>query len=712
MTRKITKEMKRENLLVEIGTEEIPARFLKEASLLFRNLLEAFLKENHISYDEKNVKNLFTPRRLTLFIPEMILMQSEKVEKVKGPPVSIALDAQGVWTQAAQAFASKNGVSLDQLIREKTEKGEYLFAEKKIRGRLTAVLLKENLGTLVQKIRFPKSMRWENRDIYFARPIRWLIALLGSKVIPFQVGDLTAGRVSWGYRWAQNPKVTIPRANLSLYQKLLKSKGVYVDIAERLNLIHQNAKKVLGTSLKISPDDEDLLMEVANLVEFPNAAVGLFEKRFLSLPPQVLSMAVKYHQKYIPIYSNGELTDRFLTVFNGPRSIVRTVLLGNERVLRARLTDAAFFWEQDQKKKLSERVEDLKHVVFQEKLGTYFDKKERLLHFVDLLKDQLKNENESNSPNPSSFEKLKRAINLCKADLVTSMVGEFPALQGIIGSEYAHLSGEDREVAQAIGEHYLPLSGSEGNLPKTLLGSYLAFLDKLDSVVASFKMGLMPTGSQDPYGLRRLGSGLLRILYEKGISLTLTLFIERGLKQAPIKDISPEPLLKFFAERLENLFLSLGFHHDLVRAVVAQQSQNPSKAYQILKELKGVQEEPFFQEAITLVERTSNILKGAPVQDGSVDETLLKEPQEIELYRTYQSNYDSVFHLAQTGAFAKATSEYARIFGPCVHAFFDKVLVNVKEEPVRQNRFRLLKKIHGLYANQIADISKLGKILS
>lgn len=691
-----------ENLLIEIGTEEIPARFLQQAALGFKGLVVKFFQENRIAFDENNVKVLFTPRRLTVFFPQVASCQKDYTQSIKGPPVSVAVDAQGQWTKAALAFAERQGSEARCLVRKSVEKGEYVFVEKHSKGQSTFTLLKENLGRLICGIRFPKSMRWGTGNIFFARPISWVVALLGAKVVPFKLESLASGRVSRGFRWAKNPKLSIPKADLFSYLKAMKSKGVWADFEERLTFIREELQKVLGKNMTLHEEDHDLLIELSNLVECPNVGIGDFDPEFLRIPQALLATAVRYHQKYLPLYDrvSGKLLPKFAVIFNGPKNVSQKVVRGNQRVLRARLADAAFFWDQDQKKKLSDRVEDLKQVVFQEKLGTYFDKKERLVFFAALLSDRLKLDQ-------TLASQLKQSAVLCKADLVTAMVGEFPALQGIMGGEYAHVSGEDFKIAEAIREHYLPLSGSEGALPKTQLGALLALIDKLDTVIVSFKAGLMPTGSQDPYGLRRLSSGLLRILYEHKIPLSLDDLIQKGFELAPHASTSSEAVIKFFQERLENLFLALGFHHELVRAVVERQSNCPSKAYEMARAIQGIMDKPFLLKAVAVIERTSNILKGQAVLDGPIQEALLKEPEEIALYRGVQSNYDSISNLIQSGDFAQATHAYAEAFSEPVHLFFDKVLVNVPEVDVRKNRLILLKKIHALYADKIADLSKI-----
>ncbi|MBI1869721.1 MAG: glycine--tRNA ligase subunit beta [Chlamydiae bacterium] len=689
--------------LIEIGTEEIPARFLEDASRHLRNLMETFFKERQMGYDVNNVKVLFTPRRLTLFIPDLALIQPDKVEWLKGPPVTIACDPEGKWTQAAQAFAARQGADTSSLTRKQTEKGEYVFIECRTQGGKTKKILEENLAGLIQKIKFPKSMKWGEGEIYFARPIRWILSLLGNEIIRFKLDTITSDRLSLGCRWQKNPKVIIAKADLVLYQKQLKAKDVYPDFEERFSLIKKSIEKTLGKNQKIHEEDMDLLRGVTNLVEFPNVGIGKFEERFLKIPSQVLSTVIQYHQKYLPIYEKGKLLPQFVFVFNGPRKILKTVIQGNERVLRARLSDAAFFWENDQKKSLETCVNDLKTVVFQEKLGTYFDKKERLLSLISFLKTEGKMDG-------ALSQKLMQAAELCKADLVTGMVGEFTSLQGTIGAEYASISGEDPEIVEAIREHYLPLSGTEGELPKSLLGSWLSFLDKLDTVISTHKLGLMPTGSQDPYGLRRLSSGILRIHTEKGFTFSLNSILEQGLRQFPVKDVLVGPLLDFFKERLENLFLAQNFDHQLVRAVLEDPILIPSLKSKILKALSQIQNQSFFQEALTVVERTGRILKGQKIAEREVKEDVLKESAEIELYRSYKSNYGSIVQLIESEKFVEATSLYAQVFSKPVHVFFDEVLVNAPEESLKQNRSVLLKRIHELYSMRITDISKLAKM--
>lgn len=690
------------SLLLEIGTEEIPARFVQNASNLFKDLVVKLLKGERIPFEEEGVESAFTPRRLAVFVSKVSKMQQDRIELIKGPPLAVALDPQGKWTQAAVSFSNRQGVSLQNLVRKTGEKGEYLYAEKTIAGKSSAEILKERLGALIQEIKFPKSMHWDEGALYFSRPVRWLVALFGTQVLKAKLGPLESGRASFGYRWAKDFKFSLERGDWALYLRELRKRGVVADFDERLKLIQGLIKKLLGASKKIHEEDFDLLVEVANLVECPNVALGRFDEKYLKIPPQVLSTVIKYHQKYLPVYE--ACTDRllpcFVLIFNGPRSNTKTVIQGNEKVLRARLADAAFFWEQDRKVKFSDGVPLLKNVVFQEKLGSYHDKVERLVRLAQFLRGVLNLSSEN-------LAKLERSALLCKADLVTQMVGEFTSLQGVIGEEYVRASGEDPEIALAIREHYLPGSGMEGSLPTSFIGALLALIDKLDTVVGCFQVGLAPSGSQDPYGLRRHSSGILRILYEKNISVSLKDCIHKCNEIYGFAGANSESLYKFFQERLENLFLANGFNHEIVRSVIARQSHNPAIAYKIVKDLQKASNEAFFPKAVTIVERTYNISKGQAIDEGLIDENQLKEPEELELYRAYKSNYDGISKLISAGNFFQATSSYADVFYAPVHVFFDKVLVNVEEEALRQNRYRLLKHIHELYASQIADLSKI-----
>ncbi|MDP3981915.1 MAG: glycine--tRNA ligase subunit beta [Chlamydiota bacterium] len=698
-------DLQTSDLLVEIGTEEIPARFLCSAQEQFLHALLDQLKANAISvaFEKGSSEKLFTPRRLAVFIPGIPVCQDDRTEQIKGPPAKIAYHADGTLTDVAKAFAAKHRVKTSQLVKLSTPKGEYLFVSRLIKGVPTEKVLPDILCSVIEGLRFPKTMRWGPGGMRFARPIRWLMAVFGEKPIRVKLRSLSSGKISRGHRVLSNKTLMIGKADRSLYKDLLREHGVVVDFDERRYLIQEKILQILGKNRRILDEDQALLDEVTNLVEWPEVALGSFDPRMLSLPEEILVTAMRHHQRYFAVFeqNDGPIKPEFLLVYNGAKQMEDQVVKGNERVLRARLADAAFFWNEDSKKSLSEQVPLLKHVLFQESLGSYFDKTQRLVRLAHKVSENLKLTQQDR-------DHLERACHLSKADLVSEMVKEHPVLQGIMGRVYARKSGEEAAVCVAIGEQYLPVTGSDGVLPESQIGAILALIDKMDTLTGCFHAGLEPTGSQDPYGLKRGGQGLLRILYEKSFALDLDTLVKDTVEGYGLCDDGLcKRILAFLKERLQQLFLSREFPHDMIKAVLETQYRYPSKAFDILCALNGIKEKSYLKEAITVVERTFNISKHAALADLRIDETLLQQEEEIALYRSYQSHYDEFLRLAGQRQYREATQLYSQVFAIPTHAFFDKVLVNVEETGLKNNRLALCQSIYQLYAKEIADLSKL-----
>ena len=505
-------------LLLEIGTEEIPAGFVSQALSDLKELVRKEFEANRIDF--KGIRTLGTPRRIVLSIESVSEKQRDEETKRIGPSKAAAFDEKGTPTKAAIGFAKGQSVAVDSLEVIQTEKGEYVCAVKRETGRSTLEILSRLLPGVVLAIPFQKSMRWAEVPIRFARPIHWILSLFGGEVIPFEIGDVRSGNITYGHRFMSPDPIVV--SDFKTYLQKLGQASVIVDPAERKKKIEEGmireGARVSGKVLK----DEDLLNEVNFLVEYPLPLCGSFDEKFLRLPREVVIHSMKEHQRYFPLMDDhGRLLPHFICISNIVPRDEKVVVKGNERVLKARLSDAAFFFEDDLKTPLEKRVEELKKVVFQAKLGTSYEKVMRFKNLASWIAERI---------DPKVRLSVERAAFLCKADLVTGMVGEFPKLQGIVGKEYARLSGERAEVSEAIYEHYLP--GFSGDrLPSNPVGDIVSLADKMDTIVGCFGVGLLPSGTADPFGLRRQALGIIRILLEKEYSLSIIELLEESGRQ-------------------------------------------------------------------------------------------------------------------------------------------------------------------------------------
>ncbi|CAG0940886.1 partial glycyl-tRNA synthetase beta chain, partial [Candidatus Brocadiaceae bacterium] len=545
------------DLLFEIATEEIPASYitpaLNQIKILFTERAEKHRLETHSLYFAG------TPRRLTLFVRGLPQRQESITEEIQGPAASIAFDKTGNPTRAGLGFARSQGIDISNLHIKKTSKGEYCFAFKKVEGRETLHILPEILTEIIRTISFPKSMKWKGNNLFFARPIRSILALFGDKVVPMEINGIKADKFIFGHPFLSGKRIEIPTADWDLYKRLLKQENVVADITERRETLRTKITQLMapyGTTI----DDEALLDEVTNLVEYPNAIECSFDEEFLDIPANVIETAMKEHQRYFPIKKrDGKLFNKFIAVLNRNESNAGTTVQGNERVLKARLSDARFFWKEDRKVPLERRVEDLKNLAFLEKLGNYRDRTDRIVKLSGFLSHRLINLNKLSIEDVTLVE---RAALLCKADLPTQMVGEFPSLQGIMGKEYAEWDGEEPSVALAIAEHYMPRFAAD-NIPASKIGAVVGLADKFDTISSCFALNLIPTGSQDPYSLRRHAYGIIRIIEEHGFTLELREVLCKSLSLLPLfseKEISGEHAIvheksvsaikEFFRDRL------------------------------------------------------------------------------------------------------------------------------------------------------------------
>ncbi len=673
-------------LLIEIGSEEIPARFISVGLSLLKEGLVRLLETSSISYGA--ILEYATPRRLALLVDGVAGQQDDRTTETLGPPKKAAYDADGNPTKAATGFARSLNIDVKDLTIMKTERGEYVSATIKEKGRPSAQVLSEELPKLISSLHLPKSMKWGNSDLRYFRPIQWILALLGDEVISFELDTIRAGNISYGHRFLSPAPVTI--SDPFSYLHSLKQNCVLADPAERKDAIRHGIRQIESIAGCSIHRDDDLLETVTNLVEHPTAVLGRFDDKYLALPKELLITVMKAHQKYFSMEDrDGSMKSSFIVISNMNSAVNDTVSRGAERVLRARLEDARFYFIQDRKTPLWDNVEKLKKVTFQEKLGNLYEKVTRISLISTFLAEQL---------DPELMKNVQRASMLCKADLVTGVVGEFPELQGYIGMIYAEGSNEDHDVASAIYEHYLPrFSGDK--LPSGKIGTLVSLADKMDNIASFFYLGLIPTGSEDPFALRRQAAGIIHILQDIASPFPLDLLIDNALKNLePSDEKRAEPaagILRFFIQRLEGILAARGHSHDIINAALAKTGLNIADINQRIQSLESLKKEEGFPALLTAAKRVYNILSG--VRPGDVKEDLLSEPSEIELFNVAGSVMDGLSPADFQGLF--------RLEKP-VNSFFEKVLVMDKDPLIRENRLKLLMSVRNVF-DTLGDFSKL-----
>jgi glycyl-tRNA synthetase beta chain len=680
--------------LLEIGTEEIPSRFVGPALEKMKELFTQLLASGRIA-SAGEIRTYGTPRRLVLHAPELDERQADVSKEVVGPPKKIAYDTDGKPTKAALVFAEKNNVSVDSLGTKSTDKGEYVVARIDEKGGDTTAWLSQAVPGFILSIPFPKSMRWMDKDIRFARPIHWVLALYGGATVDFQLNGIKSGNVSRGHRF-MSPGAFLVK-DFKSYQLQAEPNFVVIDPEVRRQRIVKQVEELAKAKNGAVLDDPGLVDEVMNLVEYPVAVMGSFNKDFLRVPKEVLITAMREHQRYFSVVdSQGSLLPYFITISNTRAEDMGVVQAGNERVLTARMSDAAYFFDHDMKTPLADRVEGLKKVTYQEKLGSVHDKTERVKKLAGHLASILK----------TDVKVVERAAYLSKADLLTGLVGEFPKLQGVMGSKYAVLSGEDPRVAAAIAEHYLPrFAGDE--LPKSLEGICVGIADRIDTITGCFSVGLIPSGSEDPYGLRRQSVAILSMLFDRGLHLSFASLTNEackghGLKKADQSRIENETL-DFLRQRLAGILITEGLRSDVVDAALSGAFDDPLVAREKVRALDAWRTSEDYRPLVTALKRAGNIL---PKDfSGSVKKGLLKEDAEKELFAAYSDIKDRVKDKTGLLDFRGALADIASLRRQ-VDAFFDKVMVMDKDPEVKNNRLALLAGITGLFSG-IADFSRL-----
>ncbi len=721
------------DFILEIGTEEIPSGFIPVALDILKERLKRLLTENRLGFDE--IGSMGTPRRLTVFVKGLEEVQRSTRVEVRGPQKRVAYDSKGNPTKALQGFARSQGVGMDAIVVKNTEKGEYVYAIKELKGEKTTVILPGIIGSLLKVELFPKTMRWGVHSITFARPIHWILALYGGEPMEVSYGHIKSGSFTYGHRFlTQDSSSSKPQplriTGIDDYIETLRHNHVIVDQEERRKIIeeglYRKAEEVDGRVLR----DEGLLDEVVNLVEYPVVLRGTFDREFLELPRDVVINAMREHQRYFSVVDrDNALLPYFLTVANTPARNQQTVIKGNERVLKARLNDARFYFDQDRKRPLRERFVDLKGVIFQARLGTSYEKVERFTELAlsigsavgfskeiphqgveDFLSNRFDPRHYSTCDDRMWYHSLVlgRASVLSKADLTTGMVGEFPNLQGIMGGIYARLDGEDEEVSKAIEEHYLPTSAG-GRLPSSVSASIISIADKLDTIAGCFGVGIIPTGAHDPYALRRQALAIIAIILDKGFRLDLKVAVGKALELLRDKLTRPHDevegdVCEFFRERLKNQLLSQGYNYDTVDAVLSTPWYDMVDAVKRIKTLERFKSHPSCSSLVIAFKRVSNILKG--IKDISLPEReLFEKDQEIALYDVALTVSPRIEQYWKEGNYERLFETLASI-KDTVDAFFDNVMVMVDDERIRNNRLSLLNSVRDLYI-KIADISKL-----
>ena len=679
------------DLLFEIGAEEIPAGFMPNILGQLKQLAETKLNDAHLSFE--SIATYGTPRRLALIVKGLADTSAEISERHKGPSASIAYDADGNATKAAIGFARGKGLDVADLVVE----DGYIYAETKTAGVPAKDIVTDMLPQLITGLNFPKSMHWGNLDAKFVRPVRWLVALLDEEVIPVEFATVKSGNVTRGHRFLGADEITIK--NASSYVDTLKENFVMVDQDARRELISKQLHDIAASKNASIVWDDDLLEEINYLVEWPTALCGGFEESYLALPDAAIITPMKDHQRYFPLVDqDGKLLPMFLTVRNGSDHSIEVVQAGNERVLRARLDDAKFFFNEDRKKPLIDRQDGLTKIVFQEGLGNLADKTERLLTLGRVFSEECELHEDARVV-------LERATELAKTDLTTGMVTEFTELQGVMGKEYALLDGESPEVAEAIFEQYLPRFAGDV-LPQTEAGKVLSIIDKVDNIVATFSRGLIPTGSQDPYALRRQTIGILNILLGSEWNISLRPIIVESMNLLNVPADKQDELLgqveEFITLRLKNIFLDREVPHHVIDLLLSNNELSVADAEGLVKALLAnrIDENVELVQAFT---RMYNLVKD--VTYTGVDESLLKEDAERALYEMATKASEASIDAWDKNDYDAVVAVPATLV-PAINTFFEDVMVMDKDEAIKANRLQLVRLAYSVMAI-IGDISAL-----
>lgn len=686
----------KQDLLIEIGTEELPPKALARLAEAFSTGIEKQLVQNELAFD--SIQRYATPRRLAVQVSGLATAQEDRAIERKGPAVKAAFDDTGTPSKAAEGFARSCGVAVSDLQQVDTPKGAWLVFNQNQPGKETAQLIPEMVQRSLAGLPIPKRMRWGDGDAEFVRPVHWVVLLFGDQVIEGEVLGLKAGRFTYGHRFHHPDPIELSVP--ATYVEQLRSPGqVLVDMDERREAIYAQVEKIATDAGATAIIDEALLDEVTALNEWPVPVMGAFDERFLEVPAEALIKAMQEHQKYFPVMDgDGTLLPRFITISNIESRDPDQVRSGNERVIRPRFSDAAFFWEQDLKQPLEAHAERLKGVVFQKKLGSLYEKSQRIARLAGSIASDL-------GLDPALTQ---RAAELCKCDLLSNMVGEFPSLQGTMGRHYAERHGEVPDVAAAMEEHYLPRQAGD-QLPQTYCGRAIAIADRLDTLVGIFAIGQRPTGEKDPFGLRRAALGVLRIMIETPLQLDLESLLKTaavGLSDKVPAEEATSEVFDYMMERLRAYYADRDIPGDVVDAVLASRPTRPSDFDQRVRAVTAFQRLPEAESLAAANKRIRNILRKAEdTYPQGPDIALLQEASEKALAAQIGELAPEVEPLFAQGQYAEALQKLSRLRGP-VDTFFDDVMVMCEDETLRKNRLALLSSLSGLFL-QVADISRL-----
>ncbi|MFN3740489.1 MAG: glycine--tRNA ligase subunit beta [Thermodesulfovibrionales bacterium] len=677
--------------LLEIGVEEVPARFLLPGITMLKESATNLLQKYLIEFSD--IRSYATPRRFALLIKGLPDTQRDIEKEIWGPPRKIAFDEKGAPTKTLIGFCSAQGIDINTIEIKKKDKGEYVVATVKEKGQPVKDLLGRFSIELINSLNFPKSMRWADHSIRFVRPIRWLLALFDSEIVDFEIDGIRSDRYSYGHRFLSKGRIVINTPDE--YMDKLFSACVIVDHIKRKELIHSEIKQLADNSGLRVHEDEELLDHVTYLVEYPRAVMGTFPEEYLSLPPELLITVMRDHQKYFALYSERGLSNKFILISNTSRENDTVVRAGAERVIKARFEDARFYFIDDRKKKLADRVEELKKVVYHEKLGSLYEKTARIRHIALYLAEKLI---------PERKELIDRAALLSKADLITGVVREFPELQGIMGYYYARYDGEAEEVAIAIKEHYLPQRSGDRN-PSTEEGTLLSIADKIDNIVSFFGLGLEPTGSEDPFALRRQAIAIISMLRERNYNITIDELVKVASKEFASLDIPFEKVVNFIKQRFEVILETEGYSPELIASLSPYLSTLPvSDIIERLKALEAFKKETFYPEFILAAKRVFNILSRFYNPEPVVDERLFVTGHERSLFKKIRELELETKKALDHRDFSSSLRMIASIV-PSINSFFDNVLVMDKDEKIKNNRLNLLSYLWNTIL-LIADFSK------
>ncbi len=685
-----------QDLLIEIGTEELPPKALKKLSLAFLGAVKTGLEKADLEF--ANIRPFASPRRLALLISELAEHTPDKNIERRGPALQAAYGEDGCPTQAAIGFARSCGVEVEDLDKLETDKGSWLVYKSQQQGQATSALIPDIVTAALDALPIPKRMRWGSLDAQFVRPVHWAILLFGNDIIESEILSVRTGRTTYGHRFHHPGPIEIPAP--SEYEVLLESEGkVIADFDRRASTVRAQVESKAMDLKGHAVIHDALLEEVTAMVEWPAAVAGQFEERFLVVPQEALISTMSANQKYFHLVDlQNKLLPYFITISNIESRDEAKVQAGNERVIRPRFADAEFFWNQDRKQRLDSHLKELKTVVFQQKLGSVFDKTQRVSKLAARIARQLKAE--------SSLA--IRAAELSKCDLMTKMVGEFPNLQGIMGRYYAEHDGEDKAVAEAIDQHYLPRFAGDG-LPDGVISQAVALADRLDTLVGIFAIGQLPTGDKDPYALRRAALGVLRIMIENKIDLDLQQLLTLAAQQFDVNikaDKAVEQVMDFIFDRLRAYYQEQGIRPDVLDAVTALKPARPVDINKRIHAVNSFRKLPEAESLAAANKRSGNILKKVKGKlPKKIKTSLLTEEAEQNLYQALTELTASVDPLLASSDYEPALQQLAGLREP-VDTFFDDVMVMVDDTKLRDNRIALLNQLHGMFL-QVADISRL-----